>query len=284
MVSLDPHAGQRPSRRVRKYRQHKHNTMTHEDTTLQAAIDAALQTNGDEHAGSLVTFKSSVYWPSESLARLAVAKAFLAALPPASSENWQARAEKAEADSVARPSLSRLRPLAEAGPVPEGVNRIYAFFDAGVWWMQHRKSGCTHFADILPPALAREASQEADPYAELKAAHAAGKVIQYTDDNTYNGRWQDCPRPQWVKESEHNINPRYRVKPEREPETFEHEGKTWEPAVGDVVRLKSGGPEMVVSRLGNDDGAHCFRYSLIGLKQDRLPIACLEPVRKEGQP
>lgn len=78
----------------------------------------------------------------------------------------------------------------------------------------------THYEGSCPTCTAR---QEADPYAELKAAHAAGKVIQYTDDNTYKGKWQDCPRPQWVKESEHNINPRYRVK----PETFEAHGKMW---------------------------------------------------------
>jgi len=252
--------------------------MTHDDTTLQAAIDAALQTNGEKYDGYLVTLSDHYAWSREDSARLAVAKAFLAALQPA-----------------------------ESSP-------------------------------------AREASQEADPYAKEKAAHAAGKVIQYTDDNNYNGKWQDCPRPQWVKESEHNINPRYRVK----PEAFKAHGKTWtrhnpsdpmpcdgkakievifqdgsfsglptaasiwewskenpqnewiigwryadqpaepapswEPAVGDVVRLKSGGPEMVISRLDNDDGAHCFRYSRTGIKQDRLPIACLEPVRKEVQP
>lgn len=184
--------------------------MTLDNDTLQAAIDAALQTNGDEHPGSLVTFKSSVYWPSESLARLAVAKAFLAALPPASSENWQARAEKAEADSVARPSLSRLRPLAEAGPVPEGCERVHAAKVQGDWIFTNEMTNVdTHFADIILPTS--EAEQKVDLYAELKAAKAAGKVIQ---TKWTNHGWKDNPSPDWTLPPD-----RYRIKPE--PETNE---------------------------------------------------------------
>lgn len=57
--------------------------MTHDDTTLEAAIDAAFHSNGDKHGGTLVTSKCHRAWPDEAPARLAVAKAFLAALPPA---------------------------------------------------------------------------------------------------------------------------------------------------------------------------------------------------------
>lgn len=57
--------------------------MTHDDTTLQAAIDAAFQTNGEKYCGNLVTHNDHYAWSREDSARLAVAKAFLAALPPA---------------------------------------------------------------------------------------------------------------------------------------------------------------------------------------------------------
>lgn len=86
---------------------------------------------------------------------------------------------------------------------------------------------------------------EVDPYTELKKAHAEGKVIEYTDDNTYNGVWQKCINPLWVVDCDQWVNPRYRVKPK--PETFKTQPNqapqtnqdVWTPAVGDVVRLKS---------------------------------------------
>jgi len=61
----------------------KHDTMTHDGSTLQFAIDAAFHSNGTKHGGTLVTSKCHIAWPRESTARLAVAKAFLAALTPA---------------------------------------------------------------------------------------------------------------------------------------------------------------------------------------------------------
>lgn len=271
--------------------------MTHDDTTLQAAIDAAFHSNGDKHGGTLVTSKCHIAWPRESTARLAVAKAFLAALPPAEQsalderslgqvafeafgythswdvstrqKDWQRaaqsvveairgkqhaeieklkaeltqtkkhlvdanrgaqrnayinqslatklnealkRAEKTEADSVPRPSLSRLRPLTEAGPVPDGAVRFTGYLDMPDVWVIG--SNCsmgedTHFADIILPTS--EAEQKADPYAELKAAHAARKVIQ---TKWTNHGWKDNPSPDWTLPPD-----RYRIKPE--PETNE---------------------------------------------------------------
>jgi hypothetical protein len=72
--------------------------------------------------------------------------------------------------------------------------------------------GITHY-EGSPPACTAKA---ADPYAELKKAHAEGKAIQYQQD----GIWKDfrsCPVwSAWTVDQ-------YRIK----PETFEAHGKTW---------------------------------------------------------
>lgn len=123
-------------------------------------------------------------------------------------------------------ALSQLRPLAEAGPVPEGCVRVTGYKS------QHSKTGwvvtdftyhgVTHFTDIRLPEPA-----EADPYAELKAAHAEGKVIEARLINTplpYG--WIVSESPVW------DSNCEYRIKPE--PETFE---PTPEPLVTKPISL-----------------------------------------------
>jgi len=359
--------------------------MTHDDSTLQAAIDAAFQTNGKKHCGNLVTSKHhTIYWPDESPARLAVAKAFLAALPPAeqsaeieklkaelaSLQQWKseqlqvesewnpqmlanklgvglgqscrAGIQKAVLALLEQPSLSRLRPIAEAGPVPEGCVRTFAWLAMSNAWCYtaSQESWITHFADIILPTS--EAEQKADLYAKLKAAHAAGKVIQ---TKWTNHGWKDNPSPDWTLPPE-----RYRIKPE--PKTFEAHGKTWtrhtpgdpcpveghvllnvlwrwelqessigfseeradtiewgkkedaryaevigwryadesqpepaqpwQPAVGDVVRLKSGGAHATVKGLTSDGLVSCIWFTANGqYHQFQVPAACLELVRKE---
>lgn len=47
----------------------------------------------------------------------------------------------------------------------------------------------------------------ADPYAELKAAHADGKVIQ--EDDNGGKDWWDLENPKWIRPADH-----YRVKPD----------------------------------------------------------------------
>jgi len=77
----------------------------------------------------------------------------------------------------------------EAEPLIMGVN------DKGVEkWGDAPKKVCV---DVFP----------VDPYAELKAAHAAGKTIQYLKRD---GEWDDvhCNNPLWNKED------KYRIKPE----------------------------------------------------------------------
>jgi len=55
-----------------------------------------------------------------------------------------------------------------------------------------------------------QTSAPVDPYAELKAAHAAGKVIEYRDAGS-QWMWVECKRPIWYKTAE------YRIKPDAPP-------------------------------------------------------------------
>lgn len=189
--------------------------MTHDETTLQAAIDAAFLTNGDKHNGNLMTDKGHPAWSREDSARLAVAKAFLAflaALPPAEqsaeieklkaelavlkqwkSEQLQVESEwnpqmlanklgvglgqscragiqKAVLALLEQPSLSRLRPIAEAGPVPEGCVRTFAWLAMSNAWCYtaSQESWITHFADIIPPTSEAEQKSDLNACAEFE--------------------------------------------------------------------------------------------------------------------
>lgn len=52
----------------------------------------------------------------------------------------------------------RLRPIAEAGPVPEGMIRLYARFYGGLaeWFFYSNPNKANLFIDIYPPAQAQE--------------------------------------------------------------------------------------------------------------------------------
>jgi uncharacterized protein YodC (DUF2158 family) len=222
-------------------------------------------------------------------------------------------------------------------------------------------TGDTHFADIhLPSTEKAEARgklweyysrkygvmdwgyanrQEPDPYAELKKAHAEGKVIQL---KPLDRPWEDLEDPDFAAPISC-----YRIKPE--PETFQAHGKAWTrhtpgdpmpcdgermvyvltpktgeseepykasmyswtakdyywwgeiigwryadepsvtspewtPQVGDVVRLKSGGPLMTVARLAEaDPSAVLCEWFDRSNRYDagHITIACLEPATKE---
>jgi hypothetical protein len=74
------------------------------------------------------------------------------------------------------------------------------------------------FADQLDAAKAPEQPADYDdPYAELKAAHAAGKVIQAMN---FEGEWRDMHYPPlW------NLSlSKYRIKPDDSPPWIEHKG------------------------------------------------------------
>lgn len=168
--------------------------------------------------------------------------------------------------------LSTLRPISEAGAVPDGCVRVYGLWRRNKWVITMTCSQDTHCADIRLPESPKEANarahaefqaeleavwnapevirdggevlEEAEPvdlHAELKAAHAEGKVIEYNPDVPL-GTWNVVHLPRWSEP----VN-QYRIKPT--PETFTAHGKEWTPAVGNVVTLKSGSPKMTVTVL-----------------------------------
>lgn len=69
----------------------------------------------------------------------------------------------------------------------------------------------------LPLSVPWPEVEEPDPYAELKAAHAAGKVVQVIDC----GRWLDLPTPNWCEPVG-----RYRIKPTESAPADEPKTKT----------------------------------------------------------
>ena len=173
---------------------------TYTNEQLQEAIDVAFHGSSGSH---LTTMKYSEEgnWNGESRARLDIARAFLNNLP-----------EQTEQEVL---SLSQLRPLSEAGEVPEGCVRVTAFYVDKEWIVDSKgvHPGDTHFADIRLPVPA----EKADPYAELKKAHAEGKVVQF---KPHGCPWEDSEKPDFTAPIAC-----YRIKPE--PETFEAHGKTW---------------------------------------------------------
>lgn len=164
----------------------KHN---YTDTQLQTAIDGACNKINEEHkdvGGLLILDLEDNRWRNEKPARLDLIKAALAALPePVDEESmllnllavihrdgghyqvehgtrkavadackeWQRLISIVEKTVLTEPkqSLSQLRPLAEAGDVPEGCVRYYVA-SADYALSLNQWSEDTHFADIQLPA------------------------------------------------------------------------------------------------------------------------------------
>jgi uncharacterized protein YodC (DUF2158 family) len=53
--------------------------------------------------------------------------------------------------------------------------------------------------------------------------------------------------------------------------------------VGDVVRLRSGGPAMTVTDVWNKDSIHCVWFANEVVMGENLPSAALEVVPKSGE-
>jgi hypothetical protein len=226
--------------------------MKHEytDTKLQAAIDEAcdkLAQSTRVYLNALDLDNTTESWPVEAPARLDLIKSALAALPEPMDEEsmllnllavihrdgghyqaehgtrkavadackeWQRLISIVEKTGLTEPkqALSQLRPLSEAGPVPEGCVRHYTYKQDGEWTTatKHRAMQDTHYIDTR----LSEPSEKPDPYAELKAAHAAGKMIQINCCTVEHPNWIDLPSPAFFGKPHE-----YRIKPETE--TFE---------------------------------------------------------------
>jgi len=169
---------------------------TYTNKQLQEAIDAAFrESSGDDG-----------FW-------LGIARAFLDNLP-----------EQTEQEVL---SLSQLRPLSKAGPVPEGCVRVTGYCENGSWFLgvDCLMTQDTHFADIRLPS-----TEKPDP------------LVTKSDSS-----------PEWT------------------------------PQVGDVVRLKSGGPLMTVGCPIEHTipSVSCAWFDGTTLCSTPIPTACLELSTKE---
>lgn len=108
--------------------------------------------------------------------------------------------EKAEdeTDLVRFLAVSTLRPLAEAGDVPDGCVRVRAWKgDEGQWWIGRQEyEGNTHFADIRLPSPERTAGQKADDSSALGTPVNA--ILADIRKPAYVGYMTDKPTPPWT--------------------------------------------------------------------------------------
>lgn len=124
--------------------------------------------------------------------------------------------------------------------------------------------------DEKQPDLSGESDKQ-DPYAELKAAHAAGKIIQMKLNNEPDDTWDDIPDPGWGLDPDE-----YRIKPEPTQPTT---SPSWTPAVGDTVRLKSGGPVMTVTDVDPLSLMCAWMNTSNELQVEPITTLCLEPAQ-----
>lgn len=134
-----------------------------------------------------------------------------------------------------------------------------------------RKSIISYRVLKWKPGFVPEAKAEQDPYARLKAAHAAGKIIQMKLKNEPDDTWDDIPDPGWGLDPDE-----YRIKPEPAQSTT---SIGWTPAVGDTVRLKSGGPVMTVTGVDPKSLMCAWMNASNELQVEPITTLCLEPAQ-----
>lgn len=242
---------------------------TYTNEQLQEAMDVAFrESSGDDG-----------FW-------LGIARAFLDNLPELSVQRQlevamnrirvehtemkvqEARAEKAEAElaklreACARMSeqevlsLSQLRPLSEAGPVPEGCVRVRGWKDQEGKWFY----GCeewesdTHFADIRLPVPAEKPEPETfEAHGKTWTHHTPGDPMPCDGEvkiyciGNMKGVTHEAYPAKWWNWSEQSCIIGWRYADEPKQNLVPDKTKdVWTPQVGEVVRLKSGGPLMTV--------------------------------------
>lgn len=313
------------------------------DTQLQAAIDEAcdkLAQSTRVYLNALDLANTTESWPVEAPARLDLIKSALATLPEPMDEEsmllnllavihrdgghyqaehgtrkavedackeWQRLISIVEKTGLTEPkqSLSQLRPLSEAGAVPEGCIRVRGWEDTDRWYYGWTEwEGDTHFADIrLPEASLSPATEAAEPATEAAepetfeahgrtwTRHTPGDVMPCDGQALIHclmggnlGRHfgttlikASCVRWTAVNPDSDIIGWRYDDEPTPEPTSTKPISLTsWTPAVGDVVTLKSGGPKMTVMQ----DIGHkllCAYDSLGEVKTVLISTNCLQP-------
>ena len=209
----------------------------------------------------------------------------------------QTRAEKVEAE-LARVrkacdrmseqevlSLSQLRPIAEARPVPEGCVRVYhKKYQSALYFNTIQDSQDTHFADIRLPESAEKPKPETfEAHGKTWTKPSVQKpkddtLIEWLLDSELEGRREY--KADFVSTAERLGHwggiAGWRYADEPTPEPLEPE--PWTPKVGDVVTLKSGGPNMTVNYQESASVWDVVWISTDGILQcASLATACLQP-------
>lgn len=298
--------------------------MTHDETTLQAAIDAAFLTNGDKHNGNLMTDKDHYAWSMQDSGRLAVAKAFLAflaALQPAEqsafeqpapderslgqvafeafgyTHSWDVSTRQGDWQRAAQAIVEAVRgnQHAEIEKLEEKLAQTQKYLVEANRGAQRNAHINQSLAAKLNEALKRAEKAKANSApAEAATFEAHGKTWIKSDTKPEN----DNAPIEWILADELNGCQPYksdfistskrlgtwigiagwRYADEPAPES----AQPWTPAVGDVVRLKSGGLNMTVKDITSDGLASCIWFDPNGqYDQTTMPASCLELVRKE---
>lgn len=121
-----------------------------------------------------------------------------------------------------------------------------------------------------------------DPYAELKAAHAAGKTIQLNDNYSDGGPpdWNDIKDPGWAAGPEC-----YRIKPEENPVSeIKHadliravlDGKTVQAGYKDGSWEDCTPHEAIAEMVGNPDTAFRLKPDLVTKEQALRALAHMD--------
>jgi uncharacterized protein YodC (DUF2158 family) len=224
-----------------------------------------------------------------------------------------ARAEKAEAE-LARviadfhfTKLPQLRPIAEAGPVPEGCVRVYFAWIEECWQVVARQhSQASHFADIrLPKEEKTEPStfiahgktwishdpkdpMPCDGEMEVQVITEGDHTLnplRGKDWNWENGaiigwRYADDPTSPIATLAQDQIQATPAMQAAAESVLTEEAFQPWTPAVGDVVRLKSGGPVMTVMQVQGDQ-CRTLWHECGEVQAFDFFNACLKPAKEE---
>jgi len=185
----------------------------------------------------------------------------------------------------ALPKLPQLRPLSEAGPVPEGCVRVFTNSDYGNA-SEYQHSGRTHFADIFLPAPAEKVEPETfEAHGKTWTKHTPGdampceenRLVELIEEREVDGKYSKYVDHAATFVWSAAVGWRYADGPTPEP----LEPEPWTPQVGDVVRLKSGGPLMTVTMLAIQPHNDVRCVYIQGSTQVCIvPTACLEPATK----
>jgi len=228
---------------------------TYTDEQLQAAIDAAFPMGARTDGCLLDSDPEDTEWESEAPNRLSIAKAFL---------------EKLEAD-----------PFAELKKA-HAEGRVIQFKGAGERWID-LVMGANDPLFAAHPTDSYRIKPEPDTFdahGKTWTKHTPGvrgicdktvKVDIIYDDQSTDEAWR-AKIVDWT--CKQIIGWRYADAPQTNPVPAQD---TWTPAVGDVVRLKSGGPKMTVRQYDKEDPADvwCHWFSDAKSCAESFPTACL---------